>query len=640
VSWDDYLNDGQKAAASFYGSHGRLLAGPGTGKTFSLTRRVMFLIEELNVEPSQISVLTFTRAAASELSKRTKKELVGETDSFPNISTLHSFSLKLILANPSKTRLPQPIRIADDYEENIIIEELKIILGIDKNEVKRLLSKLSADWGRLKLDDDDYEFPDPRFIGAWQEHRNIYGYTLRSELVYQLKGALNEGDFSFIPPIQYLLVDEYQDLNPCDLAVIKHLVDYGSELFCAGDDDQSIYGFRYANPAGIRKFLDVYSPAEDLKLQECMRCDDKILQLSLFVANQDHERITKELHCIEKANDGEVHILRFDGQRKEADGIADICEFLIEQKNVKPSEILILLRSDRHGVFSKVIQESFINKNVPVSIAINPMAPLETNEGRFFIGILQLLINPADSLAWRTLLKIRNNNIGTETFKKLYKISSENSLNFYETLQLINETPDLIDKGKGSLIQNELDEIDHILKEINLEEDENLSLFIEKLSDSLIHDDETREAVKLIFTKIIDESPKKLDLEDLLRSLNVSLWKKEQEQDDQKVSIMTMHQAKGLTAEAVFVAASEDEYIPGNFDNREEMLDSMRLLYVSLTRAKHYLFITHCQRRTLAQMHTGRNPNTPRRTLTRFLRQNVFPTQNGEIFIENINDNL
>lgn len=633
--WDDNLNDKQKIAASFYGSNGCLLAGPGTGKTYCLTRRVMYLIEELNTSPSNISVLTFTRAAAAELSKRVKDEL-GDIDPFPKISTLHSFALKLILDNPSKTRLPQPIRIADDFEEEIIVDELKLILGIEKKDVKYLLNQLSADWGRLKADEDDYEFPDPRFLGAWNLHREIYGYTLRSELVYQLKNALREEDFRFMPKIEYLLVDEYQDLNPCDLFVIKLLVDYGAELFGAGDDDQSIYGFRFANPEGIRKFLSVYTPSEYLKLQECMRCDKKILDLSLFVANQDPNRIPKDLDCLGSAEDGEVNIIHFKGQRHEADGIATICDNLINNENITPSEILILLRSDRYGVFSKVIIQSLKNKGIPVSLASNPLAPLETDEGRFFIGILQLLINLEDNLAWRVLLKIRENNIGTETFKSLYQIASDNSLNFYETLQLVAQKPELI-TTKGKLIKHESEEIYDIVNSIDMNSVNNLPLFIETLAEELIPDEVIREDVKLIFNRIIQSSNDKLKLEDLLKALNVSLSKNEQDQDDQKVSIMTMHQAKGLTADAVFIVAAEDEYIPGKSSKRDEVLDSMRLLYVSLTRARHYLYITHCNMRTGSQKHTGSNPNSKMRHLSRFLRQPVFPSQSWTAFTQDNN---
>jgi DNA helicase-2/ATP-dependent DNA helicase PcrA len=144
----------------------------------------------------------------------------------PRISTIHSFSLRQLLRNSRLiTALPQPLRIADDWEErNIIIEDLKAMLGLARIEdIRHLFNLLSADWQTLTAEDDHWEdrFANPAFLGAWREHRECYGYVLRSELVYQLKRALEQyGDFQLETPLQYLLVDEYQDLNRCDLAVV------------------------------------------------------------------------------------------------------------------------------------------------------------------------------------------------------------------------------------------------------------------------------------------------------------------------------------------------------------------------------------------------------------------------------------
>lgn len=637
MSWDENLNEEQRIAASFHGSHCRLLAGPGTGKTRSLTKRIMYLVEELEISPSHITALTFTRAAAGELDQRVREEL-GEVGSFPTISTLHSFALKLILLNPAKTRLPQPIRIADDYEENEIVEEIKDILNISKNDVKKLFNELSADFSRLKPDEGDWldNFPNPKFLGAWDEHRRIYGYTLRSELVYQLKGALQEENFDFIPPIKYLLVDEYQDLNPCDLEVIKLLTDYGAELFGAGDDDQSIYGFRFANREGIKKFIDVYDPSKALELKECMRCDKNILDFSLYIANLDPRRIPKELHCRDGVEDGEVNILRFDGQRKEADGIAEICKYLINTKNIDPSKILILLRNDRNGVFSAVIRESFDNKRIPINIVSNPLAPLETDQGRNFISILQLLVNPEDSLAWRILLKIRDNNIGIETFKKIYQIALENGFTFYKAIEYISENPEAMPR-KGQLIKSEIDEMKTLLDPIEINNIEDLSVFIKSLADELINIEETKDDVVTLFNNIILSINEKNDLAKLLKAVNVSYSNLEQDSIEERVSIMTMHQAKGLTADAVFIAAAEEEYIPGRAVGQDEIGDELRLLYVSLTRAKHHLYMTYCKRRTGTQKYTGTNSGNSRRQLSHFLSQSNLRIESGDIFINEIN---
>ena len=629
MSWKDDLTDEQIPAASFCGLHTSLLAGPGTGKTFTLTKHILYLIEEKNIHPSQITILTFTRAATAELKERIKEKL-DDKGSFPKISTLHSFALRMILKNSTRTILPQPIRIADDYEERWIIkEEIKDILDLQKiKEVVVLFNKLSADWETLtaRLDGWENRFPDPQFLGVWQEHRRIYGYTLRSELVYQLKLALEEEGFEFDFPIRHLLVDEYQDLNPCDLAVIKHLTNFGAELFCSGDDDQSIYGFRYANPEGIRKFSQEYIPSKSFKLETCMRCDKGILDLGMYVAQQDPRRIPKILHCKEGAECGEVRTLCFKGQRQEANGIAEICDWLINVKNIDPSQILILVRSDRNGIFSEVLYKSLQDKDVPIRIVSNPLAVLGTFEGRYFVCLLHLLTNRYDSLAWRVLLGICKNGIGDKTLKKIYEIARTKGITFFEAIEYVARNPQII-PGKGDEIQQEMNNIYAILNQIDLDSIEDLSKFIETFANEVVKDVGIRTEVISLFKRVVQLTEEE-DLEKLLRAVNISLEHEEQDIYEGCVSIMTMHQAKGLNADAVFIVAAEDEYIPGRARG-EEINDERRLLYVSLTRARHYLFVTHCQRRTGKQRHSGRTSGSTRRTLSRFLRDGPFRSIEG-----------
>ncbi|MCR4440435.1 MAG: ATP-dependent helicase [bacterium] len=341
MTWQDNLTPEQQQAVSSTGVHARLLAGPGTGKTLVLTRRILYLVHDIGVTASDILTLTFTRAAAAELRRRITNEF--GNGAMPHISTLHSYALSLILQRGARGKLPTPIRIADDFEERFIIEEdLKHIMGLSRvTEARELLNQLSADWERLIADADGYRAPNPQFHGAWQEHRQIFGYTLRAELVYQLKHALEEGIVGIEQKPKHIVVDEYQDLDPCDLAVSKGLTEHGAELYVAGDDDQSIYGFRYADPEGIRRFDKDYTPSVSLDLKECKRCGSQILALANYVANQDPRRLPKTIAPAAEVPSGEVHILNFANQSREADAIAHICQWLVTEQNIQPEQILI-----------------------------------------------------------------------------------------------------------------------------------------------------------------------------------------------------------------------------------------------------------------------------------------------------------
>jgi DNA helicase-2/ATP-dependent DNA helicase PcrA len=629
MPWDEDLSDEQRVAASHTGQHARLLAGPGTGKTLALTRRVVYLVRDRHVEPERIMALTFTRAATAELKRRIRRELGDEANKVI-IFTLHSYALRVILGQTAGGRLPSPIRIADDYEERWIIEEdLKTILDLSNvKEARDLLQQLSADWERLTADESGYEerFPNPAFLGAWREHRQIYGYTLRAELVYQLKHALDEGSIEMKDPPAHILVDEYQDLNACDLAVIDRVAALGAELYVAGDDDQSIYGFRYANPDGIRRFDRQYTPSASLVLEECRRCDSRILDAALYVAQQDPRRIAKRLVATAGAGTGEVRILNFRNQGREAAGIAQICEWLMAQRGVPADEILILLRSDRYRQFSDPIRGTLEAVDIPVATVSNPLEPLDSDAGRQFVSLLRLVVNSADDLAWRTLLRLRDNNIGPTVLAKLYDLARSEGIGLAQAVVTVTNDPGRLGNF-GARVAKDAAAIGGMVEDAVGRSQDNLAAFIQDLAQAHIEDDELRARVVGVFARVLPVALPE-NLEELLRAINVSLADAEQEIEAGSVNIMTMHQAKGLSAIAVVVAAAEDEYIPGRAAG-DAVDDERRLLYVSLSRARHYLFVTHCQKRTGAQMHTGRNPGHQARTLTTFLSGGPIPSVPG-----------
>jgi len=632
MKWDDNLTETQKQAATHTGSHACLLAGPGTGKTLVLTRRALYFVQEQGVSPEEILVLTFTRAAAQELRQRIASVL-GDKALGITVSTLHSFALRTILEYGPRMKLPQPIRIADDWEErNIIEEDLKAILDLkDIRETRSLLEQLSANWEQLTMDGIEQRLPDPRFYGAWHEHREVFGYTLRGELVYQLENALQEGSIQIDHFPKYVLVDEYQDLNPCDLATIKMLTElHQSELYVAGDDDQSIYGFRYAAPEGIRRFTDEYKPSVSLTLEECRRCGSGILQLANYVAQQDPRRAPKTLNPTVKAVPGEVHLLNFLDQYKESQAIARICKWLIVYQNVPPQETLILLRSDRNKALSIPIRVELEKENLPVAIVTDPLACLDEKDGRFFIGVLRLIANPNDHLAWRTLLQIRRNGIGETSRKQLYDLAFSRGKRFAQFLSIAISEPDLV--SFKSKLAMEIDEIQQLVAGTKAILDahgiiDGIPLVIE----NLVTNRELQVEIQNLFQRIFEAThPKELD--ELFRAINTSLGDREQEQQKDAINIMTMHQAKGLSSTAVFIVGAEDEYLPGRAEG-PKIEDERRLLYVSLTRARQYLYITHCRLRIDQQKHSGRNSGRPQRTLTQFLSGGPIRSENGEQFV-------
>ena len=610
------LTPDQARAVHHKDAHARLLAGPGTGKTFTLTHRVLSLVLKENVDPTSILLLTFTRLAARQLREKLEEVLRPHEKAIPTVATLHSFALKQILSNSGVVdSLPTPVRIADDWEErHIILEDLKATLGLKEiAEVKRLFNRLSADWESLNADEPAWEerFEIPQFISAFHEHRERYGETLRAELVYQLKKRLDQnGAFKLDKEYKYILIDEYQDLNPCDLAIVKEFADRGAELYVVGDDDQSIYGFRYANPRGIRDFPVIFTGSQKLALETCYRCDKKILAAAEFVANLDRDRLPKPTKPRDDAEDGEVALLRFDDQYKEAEYIAGKIKELIES-GVSVKEIVLLFRSSKDKLIAPFVDE-FTKLGIAYKETIE--SEIEDNkEYRIVLSLLRLLDQPEDSLAYRTLLQLEDNNLGAKCIADIHSICATKNISFITALREVAADTSII--KQGSRINEYLETIAEKLAQYQK---------IEKLEDlitAVVHENMTastlRDDVETSLKKIITGEDQKLA--HFLRSLSTASDEMEQDTEGDGVSLLTMHQAKGLTFDICFIVALEDEFIPGrNVDN--DIDDERRLLYVSMTRPRHKLYMSFCKKRIDGQRHTGRSSGTEGRGLTRFLR--------------------
>lgn len=609
----------QKKAIEYVGGHARLLAGPGTGKTHVLTKKVQWLIFKHKIAPADIIALTFTRLAAGQLRNKLKEALDPHGLPAPDVSTLHSFALRQILFNSKSVReLPAPVRIADDWEERYIIQEdIKRALELPRiDAVQELINRLSTDWETLKAEEGGWKdtFPDPRFLGALEQHKAVYGETLRAELVYRLKRALDQsGEFKLDREFKYVLIDEYQDLNACDLAVIRLLSANGSgaKLFVVGDDDQSIYGFRFADPSGIRRFPEDYG-AERLDLETCFRCDKEVLLHAEFVASQDVQRLPKKTKSHDKAQEGKVVLIRFADQDKEASGVAAKIKAIVGT-GTKPTDIVILSRNKR---ILEPIKEQLRTLGIKVSSSLESELE-ETKQFRCVISLLRLVANENDDLALRTLLQVVDNDIGEKKIEAIWKYATSKNIRLSAALKYIQGDPDIIGTP-GSKVKAFLDETDVMVKK--LREIKSLSELVEQVTSQYCVSDDLGTRISSYFKGLASgEGYQKL--EDLLRTVSTSSEMIEQETEPDAVNVLTMHQAKGLTFDVCFIVGAEDEFIPGRGDG-EMIGDERRLLYVSMTRARHEVYITYCDRRTGNQRFLGRvGPGgQERRGLTRFLK--------------------
>ena len=321
-------------------------------------------------------------------------------------------------------------------------------------------------------------------------------------------------------------------------------------------------------------------------------------------------------------------------------GIATICNYLINKKGLKPEEILILIRSDHNGSFSSIIRDALGSRDIPVAIPKSDSI-FDTDEGRLFIATFNLLKNQKDSLALRTILQIQKNRIGEKSFSKIFDVAAKEGISFFDSANKILNNSNLIPRDGNRIavaIQNIQEKINKHKKTLEIIEKSTDKIeiiqILRQFIDGILVDSENKRELFDYLVSIINELDSS-DFKNLSQIISTSLGNYEQEIDTEKVNIMTMHKAKGLTATAVIIAACEDEYIPGR-QIGERVGDEQRLLYVSLSRAKNFLTITYCEKRTGQQSYFGRTTGDPRRTLTRFLKNAPIRPTNGQKYLEKL----
>jgi DNA helicase-2/ATP-dependent DNA helicase PcrA len=606
----------------------RLLAGPGTGKSATVIR---FMLHAAEVQGVSGRLLTFTRAATNEL----KGKVAEHPEALSQPSTVHSFSIATLLANPGASMLPQPIRIADDWEwKELIRQHLKELVGCDVRLIDRALREMASNWESLEPVLDP-KLPDEvrnQFSGAWEQHRVVFGYSLLAELPYRLLRALEDHPTLDLGTWDYLVVDEYQDLNQCDLAVLNHISDRGRPLIAAGDDDQSIYSFRMAHPVGIRSFLTQYPAALDYPLSVSQRCGTRILECARHVVEGMPGRparpaLTPAAHC----PPGEVRYLRFANWTRERAGVATIVEWLIDHEDVAPEDIAVMFRTNYNEAWSGPLTAALTARSIPVVDTSEVPAMLEEDSNRRLLALARLVVYRYDSLAWWTLLS-RTAQIGPATRDHFYSRAVSSGTTFAEQLLAEGENgfPDL-----GSAQRNRVElAISPALEVVAGIDLEGANLGDAGWGTWLVDNAEQFGGCEERFARLLKDLDGVIDrTEGLGRFLGqIQPVGKDLRsgRGAEAVRLMTMASSKGLTVRAAIVVGVEEGVVPlADADVDEER----RLLYVAMTRATDYLFLTWAGSRTGPTARTGAPRVGAGRNRSRFLTHGPLASEDGAGFL-------
>lgn len=634
----------QTIAATDTNQQVRLIAGPGTGKSSVIEKRVLWLLEQ-QISPSNIFVISFTRASSKDLENRIHSYCVSNQYSAGNeinVSTLHSLALRA-LRQAGLLFYPGTPCILDDWElKNIIDYEFSsssvyssshISEGYNPSRCKEIRQAYEAYCGTGIWNPANYIPPVPPISDIERNNYQsfhisrtlLYSCLLPGEIVQQCllnmrAGTLNPAN---LLNIQHLVIDEYQDLNPVDIEFMDFLTANGVDTFIAGDDDQSIYSFRYASPIGIQQYHQRFPNVTHHSLEHCFRCAPNILNTAQPLINAYHDgyRIDKRLTSLyERAVPvvaGNVFRWQFHDDDQESRSIAVSISLLINN-GMNPKDIMILISNTR--IQLQKIENELTNFGIPFD-SPREKSFFDSKPGRFILGLFRVICNPEDYLAFRPILGGRPN-IGPSTCNSIASLASSNNLN-YKNL-FCNEIPNGIFSTRFRRI---IEGARSIYSQISSwESDDTLRMRVTELS-SIIHNNMNQtefsywENFISIFNpdtnlnEILDyiNTENNEQKENFLESINFRLQLTQPiiQGSNNRVQIMTMHGAKGLSAKIVFIPGLENEVLPGNrrLPYPGQVNEAARMLYVSITRAKAACIISFAHKRWYYGSNSNQTPS-------------------------------
>lgn len=595
-----------------------------------------WLISDRGVQPARVYAVSFTRAAASDLQRRVRAycQRNGVAGEDVSVSTLHSLALRVLRRAGLLGAYPAGPMVMDDWElKNIFDAEFSNVLGRPPGRSGEIRRDHEAYWSTGTHDPPNFIPPDPPisqperdlFRRFHSPRTQTYACVLPGEIVRKCVESIDAGNLDPVAllEIEQLIVDEFQDLNPCDLEFVDRLIQRGIATFVAGDDDQSVYSFRFASPQGIQQFTQTYGGAGDHNLADCFRCTPRVLDgaTALIAAHPLPSRVPKQLRSLYIGSNppvaGRLHRWRFPSGQAEASAIASSCRDLLAA-GVPAREILILI-SDRRALASAItaaFEDAGIDYEPP-----RPAAYVDTDEGRLTLAILRIVCDADDYVAHRIVLGLVHG-VGVGTCDAVATATVANNLNyralFYDpipagvfnarqTTALTSargfvarftgwDTDDELGARNPEMQQLLEDRLGPDARQAWIDSIDGLppDLTLAEVRDFLWADTDERQA-------------------DLLRAAftRLGLGEAQDEVLPPRVRMMTMHRAKGLSARIVFTPGLEEEVFPGDFRRPYPglVLEAARLLYVSISRARIACIASYAQTRMRFGQFTQMTPS-------------------------------
>jgi DNA helicase-2/ATP-dependent DNA helicase PcrA len=591
-----------------------ILAGAGSGKTRVLTHRIHYLVSTKNYHVDDILAVTFTNKAANEMKERLS-DLLRRPIGRMWVGTFHSLAHRLLRTHPIEANLSPTFQILDAQDQFRIIKRLMKENGVDETKfpIKKVqwFINQQKDEGILPHEiDAGYNFfvkQSAKVFDLYEKHCQVNDLVDFAGLLVKSYGLLKNNQSlleHYQNKFRHILVDEFQDTNRIQYQFIKILHNQTNHVFCVGDDDQSIYGWRGAKIENIQKIENDFKPIQVIKLEQNYRSTGNILSASNALIANNQNRLEKSLWT--ESGDGDlINVLNARTETEEAQYVVSEIQTQFNQgRNL--DECAILYRSNAQ---SRVFEESLIKQNLNYRI-YGGLRFFERAEIKDAMGYIRLIENTSDNIAFERIVNFPTRGIGLSTIEKIRSYANENQTNLFQSsIAIVDALPsraanalqafiyliEAISDSSKNLILNE--KVDSILLQSGL-----MSHYANDKSDKAGSKRENLDELVTAATQYVHEEDNEMNETQGFIALATLDSSGESIQSNQSSDqLMTVHSAKGLEFPVVFLVGLEEDLFPSRQSKDEPHLldEERRLCYVGMTRAMKSLTLSYASRRFL-----------------------------------------
>ena len=599
----DNLNDKQKEAVLYNDGPLLIIAGAGAGKTKTLTTKIAYLIEEKYATPYNVLAITFTNKAAKEMKDRLYT-MLGDVAKKIQVSTFHSFGLKLLRENFELLGYDRNFVIMDSDDSLTVVKKIIKDLGYDpkvynpkaiRNKISSCKNEMISAKAYERYAVSDYEQVIHKIYEKYEDklYRNN-SVDFDDLLLLPIKLFKENPDIleRYQDLYQYILIDEYQDTNQAQYILTKLISEKNRRITCVGDDSQSIYSFRGANYKNILNFEKDYPDAKTILLEQNYRSTSTILDAANQVIKNNSQRKDKKLWT-DRGQGEKIKYYRAYNERDEAQYVIRKIKELVN-RGTEYKDIAILYRTNAQ---SRVVEEEMLKENLPYRV-IGSFYFYSRKEIKDLIAYLRLIHNSKDNISLLRVINTPKRGIGLKTIENLTSKADEEGISIY----------DAINSGKELEFKNTIEKLKIVAEDLTLTELIDKVLDASGMKKELESEQSLEAEVRLenleefkSITKAFEEKEGLISLEDFLLEISLISDVEEYKDDPNRISLMTVHSVKGLEFDNVFVIGMEEGIFPHMNSLMENMAleEERRLCYVAITRAKDNLHLVNARHRTL-----------------------------------------